>query len=284
MSRRSAFTLIELLVVIAIIAILAAILFPVFAQAREKARGITCISNQRQIGLALAMFAQDHDEFLPKAWFNDEPNSADCGNGQRGCWGYKDPMWGWDYVLQSYTKNKGIFQCPSDSESYTRGLWNDTWANLPDQPTADNVPGSYRFNMSNNPDGPWGALKLAALDQPSQAIEIMESRPGVNNAEFGHVATWEGAKTEGFVCNDFTTNVGFDRHGKISGDPNDITKNGGGRSNYIFADGHAKSLTWSSVWTRVGPDTMSGGNTVTPTLMRQNFAGWNDNCNFKAGP
>ena len=68
LSARSAwrgFTLIELLVVIAIIAILAAILFPVFAQAREKARGAACLSNVKQLGLALQMYAQDYDETLP---------------------------------------------------------------------------------------------------------------------------------------------------------------------------------------------------------------------------
>src|SRR5215210_4505553 len=63
--RHRAFTLIELLVVIAIIAILAAILFPVFAQAREKARQISCLSNMRQVGLGLQMYAQDYDETLP---------------------------------------------------------------------------------------------------------------------------------------------------------------------------------------------------------------------------
>ena len=64
--RRTAFTLIELLVVIAIIAILAAILFPVFAQAREKARQTTCVSNLRQIGVAVMMYTQDYDETLPQ--------------------------------------------------------------------------------------------------------------------------------------------------------------------------------------------------------------------------
>ena len=65
--RRSGFTLIELLVVIAIIAILAAILFPVFAQAREKARQSACLSNTRQIGTALSMYIQDYDEMTPSA-------------------------------------------------------------------------------------------------------------------------------------------------------------------------------------------------------------------------
>ena len=65
MQRRNAFTLIELLVVIAIIAILAAILFPVFAQAREKARAISCLSNMNQLGLSMQMYVQDYDETFP---------------------------------------------------------------------------------------------------------------------------------------------------------------------------------------------------------------------------
>src|ERR1700738_147445 len=78
MRRRTGFTLIELLVVIAIIAILAAILFPVFAQARERARMTSCLSNMRQMGLALDMYAQSYDEMMPpyQDAVYDFPNAA----------------------------------------------------------------------------------------------------------------------------------------------------------------------------------------------------------------
>src|SRR5213594_1559132 len=102
--KRRGFTLIELLVVIAIIAILAAILFPVFAQAREKARTITCTSNARQIATALMMYAQDYDENLP-GWPDPQKNPLFSKGG-----------WGWAMivpVMDPYLKNRQIWTCPS---------------------------------------------------------------------------------------------------------------------------------------------------------------------------
>ncbi|MCC2669113.1 MAG: hypothetical protein K0Q72_1584 [Armatimonadetes bacterium] len=111
-SKRNGFTLIELLVVIAIIAILAAILFPVFAQAREKARQIGCSSNLRQIGLAFGMYAQDYDEALPDR--RDLKVSLPGGYLPWSGWPPSDPRGGWALiVLQPYTRNSGIWSCPS---------------------------------------------------------------------------------------------------------------------------------------------------------------------------
>jgi prepilin-type N-terminal cleavage/methylation domain-containing protein len=119
--QRRAFTLIELLVVIAIIAILAAILFPVFARAREKARQITCISNLKQLGTGVAMYTQDYDEYLPN-------NFA----------GKRDTMLWNDLsgsgLMDPYLKNKQVWFCPSNmprqyknqTYDYSYCLYNNT--------------------------------------------------------------------------------------------------------------------------------------------------------------
>lgn len=112
-AARRGFTLIELLVVIAIIATLSAILFPVFAQVRETARRTTCESNLKQIGAAMQMYAQDHDEtlvprftcggqLLETGQLSVQPRRAGCG--------YEH--W-WNHLLHPYVKNFGVFNCPS---------------------------------------------------------------------------------------------------------------------------------------------------------------------------
>src|ERR1041385_6056660 len=109
---RSGFTLIELLVVIAIIAILAAILFPVFAQAREKARAVSCLSNMKELGLAFAMYLQDYDEVvLPR--YQACPSTGPVDKTQLL----------WTATLQPYIKNKQIFICPSSSNAYYCDQW-----------------------------------------------------------------------------------------------------------------------------------------------------------------
>jgi prepilin-type N-terminal cleavage/methylation domain-containing protein len=115
--RRRGFTLIELLVVIAIIAILAAILFPVFAKAREAARKTSCISNLKQMGTAVMLYVQDYDEMYPIAnqeadrIFNQQPHNY---HGSQGRYPHLVD------VVAPYSKNEGMFRCPSQNKGVVR--------------------------------------------------------------------------------------------------------------------------------------------------------------------
>ena len=146
------FTLIELLVVIAIIAILAAILFPVFARAREKARQTSCLSNIKQTGLAIIMYAQDYDERLPRHCYQPRPAPA-----------FGD--YPWSYAVQPYVKNTQIFMCPSNS-----GWRNET-----------KCCGGYTYNLSTTDSaGTVGCTnqKMAKIRRPAGLIMITEAPNG----------------------------------------------------------------------------------------------------------
>jgi prepilin-type N-terminal cleavage/methylation domain-containing protein/prepilin-type processing-associated H-X9-DG protein len=165
-SRRGGFTLIELLVVIAIIAILAAILFPVFARVREKARQSACSSNLRQIGTAFQLYAQDYDDLLPDS--RDLKTSLPGGYRPWGAaWPPSDPRGGWALLtLDPYTRNAGIWSCPSVTGS-SLGAAPQVAQVISSQPGAPVVRyWLWRFDRPDNPvplDNFWGKNELAAV-------------------------------------------------------------------------------------------------------------------------
>lgn len=125
--KKQAFTLIELLVVIAIISILAAILFPVFARARENARRASCISNGKQMGLAMMQYTQDYDEKFPIS-IKNLSNSVEV----------------WDNAIFPYVKNDGVYICPSantnNTRSYSFNVWLAGWTDYPFSGKTDTTP------------------------------------------------------------------------------------------------------------------------------------------------
>jgi prepilin-type N-terminal cleavage/methylation domain-containing protein/prepilin-type processing-associated H-X9-DG protein len=253
-SDRRAFTLIELLVVIAIIAILAAILFPVFAQARAKARQTSCLSNSKQIGLGLMMYTQDYDEVLP---------GVDPSNGYAA--GFADPLgWNrpftagvpatyrnWARDVQPYIKNYGIYLCPNaiPRTSYNGGSANYNECNKAANPTCFDT--SYALN------GLVETKPMAAIPAPADIVYLREfliysrtaqTRPRRSSAtattfqEFNH------------ILYDFVHNEG---------------------TNLLYCDGHAKwkkkvALTFADFGANTTYSTACAGKLVTTTDMGGN--------------
>jgi len=152
MRRVTGFTLIELLVVIAIIAILAAILFPVFARAREKARQTSCLSNVKQITLACLMYAQDYDEMLPCG----RPQYLACAN---------DSTAFWQHVVMPYMKNMQMLVCPSNSARV-----NAQCAKFFPWARAMNVTDNYGINCRL---GTSGGYLMANIQRPAEVYYVV---------------------------------------------------------------------------------------------------------------
>ncbi|HZO87272.1 MAG TPA: prepilin-type N-terminal cleavage/methylation domain-containing protein [Chthonomonadaceae bacterium] len=195
---RKGFTLIELLVVIAIIAILAAILFPVFAQAREQARKATCLSNQRQIGTAIAMYTQDYDETLVPAGlrYAHTPSLCyECG-GDTGC--LTDGYWtrprawvDWGVPIQPYIKNENLFIDPSRPDWGCLGYAMNTDSSNDDFPGSPSPPGS--FVEAGLPP-----VALAGVVAPAECLFIYDSHDAALEDAPSTTVSTDGPDTEGW--------------------------------------------------------------------------------------
>ncbi len=172
-NRNLAFTLIELLVVIAIIAILAAILFPVFARARENARRASCMSNLKQMGLGLMQYTQDYDETYPcpgNTSFNGESRNDD-GSAAKASWRQK---------IYPYVKSTQLFSCPSNSHNADNA---DAGAPSTAGSPVPAMPVSYliNYNLYNSPLD-YSGIKISQLQETSTRVAIVDGgADGYNN-------------------------------------------------------------------------------------------------------
>lgn len=229
MKNNKAFTLIELLVVIAIIAILAAILFPVFAQAREKARQTSCLSNMKQVGLGLLMYVQDYDENYPRAdyWDSRPPlNPAASGTFAARVNHYKWPAW-----VLPYTKNVNIFRCPSRTRDQI--AWDQNGEYKGDGYALNlSVSGRPLSPSGENPSFLGGTL--AGLQTPADTWVLMELR---NQISFSYVSSsgvlWPAALRESWTA-----------YLMPSGVPDKLNAPHSDGLTFSYADGHSK---WMNV-------------------------------------
>lgn len=235
-ARRSAFTLIELLVVIAIIAILAAILFPVFARARENARKSSCQSNLKQISLGVAQYAQDNDEAYPGYYFRKTFNPA-------------DGFLGWTELIQPYVKSVQVFQCPSEKQpagpsapsQYSDYFWS---ANV----------GNPLLDPSANVD-PYKSNTLARIQFTSNVIMLGDSGAGgtTNMASCGTVNGCPTAYGAGLPVGGDACCTGLGSLGLVT-PPGTETERVAAvmarhleGANYAFVDGHVKWLKQAQI-------------------------------------
>jgi len=218
------FTLIELLVVIAIIAILAAILFPVFAQAREKARQTTCLSNLKQLGTAFQMYISDYDEVMPYA----------CPADYDG-WASKIlPYASMKNQAGTFTKSH-IFKCPSDPKTAS---WMQQNGHIGRLSYCINSFVSDSPGWDSNTDGRLGGETLGAITKPAETILLAEC--------FRDWLTINYAPRDQ-VCPPTPAYAGYMAAYTYQGTPLTDVDPGikgyhNGQNNWVFVDGHAKSM------------------------------------------
>jgi len=222
----AAFTLIELLVVIAIISILAAILFPVFARAREKARQTACLSNLKQLGLSVLQYAQDNDEALPFVSFADFTVAPTLEES-------------WTRSMQPYIKNKGILKCPSDAGA--------RW----DLETTDRYITSYAFNAYLKADQPYGMLP--AINRPASVICLTEGADQVTKDHFAPYFWRFDPEFAAAPMNAWYPGAYGGMHPGAFNDAKNEAKNLALRRhsegfNALYLDGHAKWAKWTQLW------------------------------------
>jgi prepilin-type N-terminal cleavage/methylation domain-containing protein/prepilin-type processing-associated H-X9-DG protein len=237
-----AFTLIELLVVIAIIAILAAILFPVFAQAREKARQVSCASNLKQLGLAIQMYHTDYDQKYP---YWNWGNSGQGGGNMVSLW---------HVAIFPYVKNKGIYACPSDGQNWGQSTTDLYWWSIPkaqrliEAPMFE-TPGlgatggvdpivlSYGIGETFHNQG-WGEASLPAPASTavlSEAPCLLGDLWGIDNRPNARIAMRFAASK--------TADAPWNQNGVYVWDPAwDVHTRHQGGINVNYADGHVKWL------------------------------------------
>jgi len=241
-----AFTLIELLVVIAIIAILAAILFPVFAQAREKARQATCASNLKQVGTAWTMYLQDYDEKIAAA-------NNPIGWGHCATMAGRSQFGGWEgNLLYPYIKNVGVMKCPSvPGQSVNTGDGCDMRA-FPDikyqvESYAYNYVSMERWDCNGNGPGQGAAVgkNISSLEFPADTMVFWDSTTAWSDCGYmggcgvwsqRDVPVWLAKKGRPLLAGMQTSWVNTDNMARET--PHNMSMN------VAFADGHVKNADW----------------------------------------